>query len=80
MTEQAMAQGADAIIGVRIEVVELSNGVFCVNSTGTAVKTIALPSAVPNFEAAPPPAEAGMDFDMCFLAARPAFEGSTLRH
>ncbi len=79
MIDQARAQGADSIIGVRIDVVELSNGVFCVNSTGTAVKTMALPTAVPVFEATPP-MESDLDFDMNFLAARPAFEGSTLRH
>ncbi len=79
MVEQATAQGADSVVGVRIDVVELSNGVFCVNSTGTAVKTMALPTAVPAFEAAPP-MDNELDFDMNFLAARPAFQGSTLRH
>ena len=83
MIEQAKAQGADSIIGVRIDVVELSNGVFCVNSTGTAVKTIALPASVPAFEVTPPndtTMDTDLDFDMNFLAARPAFQGSTLRH
>ena len=79
MVGQATAKGADSVIGARIDVVELSNGVFCVNSTGTAVKTMALPTAVPVFEAMPP-MENDLDFDMNFLAARPAFEGSTLRH
>jgi uncharacterized protein YbjQ (UPF0145 family) len=79
MIGQAKAMGADSVIGVRIDVVELSNGTFCVNATGTAVKTISLPVSVPSFEAAPP-AEAGMEFDLGFLAARPAFHGSILRH
>ena len=83
MVQEAKAQGADSVIGVRIEVAELSNGVFCVNSTGTAVKTLALPASVPAFDTTPPmdmDQDIEMDFDMSFLAARPAFEGSTLRH
>jgi uncharacterized protein YbjQ (UPF0145 family) len=79
MIDQAKALGGDAVIGVRIDVVEMSNGVFCVNATGTAVKTIPLPITVPAFEATPADAD-DMDFDMSFLAARPSFEGSTLRH
>jgi uncharacterized protein YbjQ (UPF0145 family) len=79
MIGQAKAMGADSVIGVRIDVIEMSNGVFCVNATGTAVKTIPLPVAVPSFEATPP-ADTEMDFDMTFMAARPAFEGSMLRH
>lgn len=81
MADQARAMGADSIIGVRIDVVEMSSGVFCVNSTGTAVKTIALPASIPSFEATPPmETDMDPDFDMSFYAARPAFEGSTLRH
>lgn len=84
MIEQARAMGANAIIGVRIDVVEMSNGVFCVNTTGTAVKTLLLPASVPAYEAAAPKADTDMDFDMdfdvSFLAARPSYQGSTLRH
>lgn len=79
MIEQAKVLGADSILGVKIDVVELSSGTFCVNTTGTAVKTLKLPATVPSFEITPP-MEQDMDFDMSFLAARPAFEGSTLRH
>lgn len=79
MIGQASQMEADSIVGVRIEVIEMSNGVFCVNSTGTAVKTIVLPAAVPTFDTTPP-MEMDMDFDMSFLAARPAYEGSSLRH
>ena len=79
MIEQAKAMGADSIIGVKIDVVEMSNGVFCVNTSGTAVKTIPLPVHVPVFEAAPP-MEDEMDLDLAFMLARPSFEGSTLRH
>ena len=79
MIEQARALGANSVIGVRIEVIEMSNGVFCVNTTGTAVRTIALPAMVPAFDAALPP-EIAMEFDPGFLIARPAYEGSSLRH
>ena len=79
MVEQAMAMGADSVIGVRIDVTEMSNGVFCVNSTGTAVKTVTLPTAVPTFTAAPE-AEHAVEFASVMMAARPAYEGSTLRH
>ena len=84
MIEQARKLGANAVIGVRIDVVEMSNGVFCVNTTGTAVKTLMLPASLPSFEAAAPKADTDfdfeLDFDMSFLAARPSFQGSTLRH
>ncbi len=79
MVAEAKKMGADSIIGVRIDVVEMSNGVFCVNTTGTAVKTIPLPVHIPSFEATPP-LDDEMDFDLAFLAARPSFEGSSLRH
>ena len=79
MIEQAKVMGADSVIGVRIQVIEMSNGVFCVNTTGTAVRTIALPAMVPAFNAALPP-EIGMKFDPGILIARPASEGSSLRH
>ena len=85
MVEQAKAMGGDSIIGVKIDVVEMSNGVFCVNATGTAVKTLALPASVPSFDVASPAASTDtdeeFDFDMSILlAARPSFEGSVLRH
>lgn len=85
MIDQARGMGADSIIGVKIDVVEMSNGVFCVNATGTAVTTLALPSSIPSFAVASPAADVDaddeMDIDMSFLmAARPSFEGSVLRH
>jgi uncharacterized protein YbjQ (UPF0145 family) len=79
MIDQAKALGADSVLGVKIDVVELSSGVFCVNTTGTAVKTVKLPATVPSFDITPP-MEQDADFDMAFLAARPAYQGSTLRH
>lgn len=92
MIEQARAMGADSVIGVRIDVVEMSNGVFCVNTTGTAVKTMSLPASVPSYGTATPMTEADIDFDMhigadfeksfdmAFVPARPSFQGSVLRH
>ena len=77
LNEQALKLGANAIVGLRLDVVEMSNGVFCVNASGTAVKTVKLPQSVPAFSAAP---DAEIEFDMSFLAAKPSFKGSTLRH
>jgi len=52
--KKAMAQakflGADAIIGMRLEVFEMSEGLFTAVATGTAVRTEALPAAMPAFE------------------------------
>lgn len=85
MVNQALAMDGDSIIGVKIDVVEMSNGVFCVSATGTAVKTLSLPASVPSFDVASPAAstetDEDFDFDMSILmAARPSFEGSVLRH
>ena len=44
---QATALGADAIINIRFELMELSNGLFQAAATGTAVKTSSLQSALP---------------------------------
>ena len=77
MEENAKKLRADAIIGLRLEVIEMSNGVFCVNATGTAVNTVKLPQSVPVFTAGP--AE-DFDLDVSFLVARPSFAGSALRH
>lgn len=76
LERQAAGLGADAIIGLRIDVIEMSNGVFCVNATGTAVKTAKLPVHV---AASAPAADAGR------IAALMAFErasaeGSVLHH
>lgn len=81
MLEQAKAMGADAVVGVRIDVAEMSNGVFCVNTSGTAVKTLSLPLSVPSFEAAAAPAaEDDLDFGFLAVMARPSSQGSQLRH
>lgn len=85
---QAAKLGADAIVGFRIEVTEMSNGTFCISAAGTAVKTTKLPANVPM----PPPAAATDPFSATFddihvdlgtaifAAARASFEGSQLRH
>jgi uncharacterized protein YbjQ (UPF0145 family) len=77
MIAQAAALGADAIVGMRLDVIEMSNGVFCVNAAGTAVKTLKLPVAVPAFSPAP---EGEMESAAWIFAARASCEGSALRH
>lgn len=79
MTDQARQLGADAVVGLRIDVVEMSNGVFCVTCTGTAVKTVKLPQHLPSLSTAAPAAE-DFAFDYAFMAGRPSSEGSALRH
>lgn len=87
MKEQARKLGADAIVGCRIEVTEMSNGTFCINACGTAVKTAKLPENLP----LPPPVAAADPFSstmdeievnlgVALYAARASFEGSMLRH
>jgi len=49
---QAKALGADAIISMKLEIVELSDGVFSAVASGTAVQTCALPQAMPVFSEA----------------------------
>ncbi len=44
---QATVLGADAIINIKFELMELSNGVFQAIATGTAVKTSSLQTALP---------------------------------
>jgi len=77
MEEHARKLRADAVVGLRLEVIEMSGGVFCVNATGTAVNTVKLPQSVPAFTAAP---FEDFDPDISFLPARPSFAGSVLRH
>jgi uncharacterized protein YbjQ (UPF0145 family) len=47
--DQAANLGADAIVGLRLEVFELSEGMFTAVATGTAMRTSALPAATPKF-------------------------------
>lgn len=44
---QAKAMGGDAIINLKLEITELSDGLFQAVATGTAVRTCALPQAMP---------------------------------
>ncbi len=88
MKQQALKLGADAVVGFKLEVTEMSNGTYCINAVGTAVKTVKLPANVP----LPPPAAATdpfsvpmdeFDIDLgtaLYAAARASFEGSILRH
>jgi uncharacterized protein YbjQ (UPF0145 family) len=55
---QATKMGADSIVGMRLEVFEMSEGMFTAVATGTAVRTSALPAVMPAFQA---PAN---DYDM----------------
>ncbi len=86
---QAAKLGADAVVGLRLEVAEMSNGAFCISATGTAVKTAKLPQSVP----LPPPAPEAdpfsqtaddfafdMDLGVALYATRASFEGSRMRH
>ena len=84
LQHQARKLGADAVVGLRLEVIEMSNGVFCVNASGTAVRTVALPQSVPDFSMT----GGGVDADdealplaaAPFVTVRPSCEGSLLRH
>ena len=46
---QAKALGADSIIGLRLEVFEMTEGLFTAVATGTAVRTSELPKIMPSF-------------------------------
>ena len=46
---QAKALGADSIIGLRLEVFEMTEGLFTAVATGTAVRTSELPKLMPSF-------------------------------
>jgi uncharacterized protein YbjQ (UPF0145 family) len=80
--KKAMAQarelGADAIIGLRLEVFEMTAGMFTAVATGTAVRTSALPAAIPAFN------QAANDDDEMFVMpymSKPVmYAGSNLRH
>jgi uncharacterized protein YbjQ (UPF0145 family) len=54
LIKQANAMGADSIIGVRFEIVEMGAGLFSASATGTAVRTVAVAAPLP-VQAAPVP-------------------------
>jgi uncharacterized protein YbjQ (UPF0145 family) len=51
MIISAEAMGADTIVGLRIQLIELGNDTFQAIAFGTAVKTSAIPQATPAMEA-----------------------------
>jgi uncharacterized protein YbjQ (UPF0145 family) len=51
MIISAEAMGADAIVGLRMQLIELGNDTFQAIAFGTAVKTSAIPQATPTLEA-----------------------------
>lgn len=77
MHEQARNLGADAIVGVRLEVIEMSNGIYCVNACGTAVKLAKLPQSMPHFTRH---VHAMIDPVVAHETARPSAAGSDMRH
>ncbi len=54
LIRQAEALGADAIIGVRFEIVEMGAGMFSASAMGTAVKTAAIVPVQPAYVAPVP--------------------------
>ena len=72
---QARVLGADAIINIKLELMELTDGMFQAVATGTAVKTVALPQTVsPELPFA---AEADNDDDE--FSTVPVFKKPTIR-
>jgi len=47
LMRQAESMGADAIVGMRFEIVEMGAGLFSASAMGTAVKTSAIAPAMP---------------------------------
>lgn len=47
LISQAEAMGADSIIGVRFEIVEMGAGLFSASAMGTAVRTVPVTTSVP---------------------------------
>jgi uncharacterized protein YbjQ (UPF0145 family) len=77
MKAEAIAMGADAIVGVKVEMFELSSGGFMLSMMGTAVKTVELPAAAPTLTGAATP---DVKPEIAYLAGKPSIEGSHLRH
>jgi uncharacterized protein YbjQ (UPF0145 family) len=77
MNAQARNMGADAIVGMRLEVIEMSNGIYCINACGTAVKLTILPQPMPPFIGK---VHAVIDPVIAYAFGRPSIAGSDLRH
>jgi uncharacterized protein YbjQ (UPF0145 family) len=76
---EAASMGATAIVGFQTEVRELSEGVYMVNVTGTAVKTYRFPAPMPALSDDGELPVIGM-VHFAFAGERASFEGSSLRH
>jgi uncharacterized protein YbjQ (UPF0145 family) len=77
MVAKARAIGADAIVGVLLEVIEMANGVFCMNATGTAVRTL---SGSPATKTPPFFEMPNFDWSASYMPHALAHEASNLRH
>jgi uncharacterized protein YbjQ (UPF0145 family) len=75
---QARALGADAVVGMRIEMRELGSGIYGVSAVGTAVKTAPLPAATPAFQINA--ANDDYEFVMPPMAMAQAYQPSVMRH
>jgi uncharacterized protein YbjQ (UPF0145 family) len=78
LTREAEAMGATAVIGLKTEMQELSNGACMVVVTGVAVRTYRLPAATPAFQMPQTTSEIG--FVPVEIFGRPAVSGSALQH
>jgi uncharacterized protein YbjQ (UPF0145 family) len=71
---QAKAMGGDAIICMKLEITELTDGLFQAVATGTAVRTSAMPQAMPILAAA-----ANDDVEEDVFSTIPVMEKPALR-
>jgi hypothetical protein len=74
MIQNATAMGADGIIGLKVELVELGNDMFQAIAYGTAVRLEALPAASPAFQGTSfvnQFAQVANDFDAVVLPFQP---------
>ncbi len=69
MLSNAIAMGADGIIALKVELIELGNDMFQAIAYGTAVRSDALPSATPAF--AHHFADVANDFDAVVVPFQP---------
>ena len=72
---QARALGADAIVNLKLEITELSDGLFQAVAIGTAVRTSALPHAMPSLA----PANAANDDEEDVFSMVPVIGKSAIR-
>lgn len=77
MIAQAKVMGANAVLGMRIEIMDLGNGTYAMTATGTAVVTQRLPMATPAFQMAANDDDAVV---LPYMMAANSYHGSSLRH